>query len=298
MSQHHDVAEQVRDNGYAIVEGVLHRTELDVLEEQISPYLRNTDPDNQSKFFGSKTKRFGRLLHRIPYSRTLVRHPLVLGVCDELLLPFCARYQLHFTGVMHVDPGETAQVLHRDIVPFTNPSPPLTVATMWALSDFTRENGATVLVPGSNHWRWARAPKKEELIAAEMPAGSVLIYAGNVIHGAGSNKSEDSRIGMSLQYTLGWLRQEENQYLAVPQEQARTFDEDLQALMGYELAQRTWGYVDQSHPLDFLNGRDRVGNLAPDYLNDHDSCNLGFQIDYDTDSTRYGVTLDTDDEKV
>ncbi len=291
MGQVGDVSQQIKDDGYAIVEDVLHHSELDLLQEQIWPYLDSTDPDNQSKFFGSKTKRFGRLLHRIPYSKTLVQHPLVLGVCDELLLPYCSRYQLHFTGVMHVDPGQTAQMLHRDIVPFTNPSPPMTIATMWSISDFTRENGATVLVPGSNHWHYRRAPTREELIAAEMPAGSVLIYAGNVIHGAGSNKSETSRTGVSLQYTLGWLRQEENQYLAVPLEQARTFDEDLQALMGYELAQRTWGYVDQSHPLDFLNGRDSVGNLAPDYLDDHDVHNLKFQVEPDDIATRYDVTL-------
>lgn len=163
---------------------------------------------------------------------------------------------------MHVMRGEKQQVLHRDISPFPNPNPTVVIATMWAINDFKRHNGATVFVPGSHLWPDDRVPDPSELRVAEMPAGSVLIYAGNLIHGAGAC-TEGYRTGVSLQYCVGWMRQEENQYLAVPLDEAKTFDPDLQRLMGYDLAARHWGYVDQQHPMNFLNQTSEYGGLDP-----------------------------------
>jgi ectoine hydroxylase-related dioxygenase (phytanoyl-CoA dioxygenase family) len=250
-------------DGYAIVQKVLSADEVEVLNRQISDHLEQATADHGNAFMGERTKRFGRLLHRIPATRAMIKHPLILGALDTTLKPYSPTYQVHFTSVMHVMDGEKAQVLHRDISPFPNPGPTVVLATMWAANDFTRENGATVFVPGSHLWPDDRSPTKEELQVAEMPAGSVLLYCGNLIHGAGSCK-QGFRTGVSLQYCVGWLRQEENQYMAVPLEVAREFPEDLQRLMGYDLAGRHWGYVDQQHPMNFLNETTRYGGLTPE----------------------------------
>lgn len=255
--------DQLLDRGYVIVPGLLSDEALFDLRTQIQPHLLATPIDGGNAFMGAATKRFGRLLERVVASRTLVQHPVVLRAVDAVLRPIAPTYQIHFTGVMHLGEGQTAQVLHRDTTPFANPGPTVVVAAMWAISDFIAENGATVLVPGSHLWPEARVPKQSELVTATMPAGSLLFYLGNLIHGAGACV-RGSRTGLNMQYSVSWLRQEENQYLAVVPHTAKGFDPALQRLMGYDLAAHHWGYVDQTHPLNFLNGEHVVGGLAPD----------------------------------
>ena len=99
-----------------------------------------------------------------------------------------------------------------------------------------------------------RSPKPDEVKIAEMPAGSVLLYVGNMLHGGGANNSTTSRCGLNLVYALGWLRQEENQYLAVPVSEVKTFPPELQRLMGYDLGPVNLGFVDHKHPFEILNG--------------------------------------------
>jgi hypothetical protein len=259
---HQRIVEAIQQDGYAIIESVLNQETLNGLLQEIQPELLKANPDFGNPFMGDRTVRFGRLLYRVPTVRKIVLSGSILPVLDATLLPLSPTYQILFTGVMHVMEGAKAQVLHRDNSPFPNPGPMVVLATMWAGTDFTRENGATVFVPGSHLWHDSRCPLKEELMVAEMSAGSVLLYAGNLIHGAGAC-TKGYRTGVSLQYCVGWLRQEENQYLAVPLDVARTFEPELQRIMGYDLAAKHWGYVDQQHPMDFLNQNSEHGGLAP-----------------------------------
>ena len=110
------------------------------------------------------------------------------------------------------------------------------------MTDFTPENGATRLVPGSPNWEDGRRAEPHEITCAEMKAGSVLLYSGSVIHGGGENRSDHDRIGVNITYCLGWLRQEENQYLSCPPDIARTLDRKLQALIGYAMGSYALGY--------------------------------------------------------
>jgi len=248
------IAPALEQDGYAIVENLLTAKQLTAIRDELNPYLDARAPGNEN-MMGTKTRRVGRLLLRSKIVQQLVTHPMILGVADTVLLPHCVRYQLNYTGVMYLEPGETAQPLHRDtgFYPIQNPAPPLLLSTIWAISDFTIENGATCLVPGSRHWVDSREPKSGEVIAAKMPAGSVLLYIGSTIHGGGANYSNYPRFGLALHYALGWLRQEENQYLAVPIEEARTFPKQVQELMGYALGTSALGFVDHQDPNDFLN---------------------------------------------
>ena len=277
------VAAAIERDGYAIVRGVLDPEALARLSGELAPHLEATELGDPDSFFGSRTKRFGALLSRCPMSRDMAVDPLLLAVADRVLGPYCARYRIHYTGVMHIEPGETAQVMHRDTGPFPiqNPAPPLTLATMWAVTDFSEENGATRIVPGSHRWPDARVPEPDEIAAAEMPAGSLLIYVGSTIHGGGANRSGAARCGVALHYALGWLRQEENQYLAVPMEEARTFPHQLQCLMGYELGTVNLGFADHKHPNDVLNGTagDRAGVLGPRALMEADNAIRRFRVE-------------------
>ena len=156
----------------------------------------------------------------------------------------CERYQIHVTQAIRIRPGESAQDIHKDKwawgVYFKDIEPQL--STMWALTDFTRENGATAVVPGSDAWPNDRRPKDEDIAYAEMTEGSVMLFTGSVLHGGGANESDGDRIGVLVDYALGWIRQEENQYLSCPPEIAKHFDRELQDLLGYTMATYTLGY--------------------------------------------------------
>jgi ectoine hydroxylase-related dioxygenase (phytanoyl-CoA dioxygenase family) len=181
---------------------------------------------------------------RSPGCRDLIQDPLILELCDEFLAPYCERYQLHLTQVIRIKPGQTPQAIHRDRwawgLHLAHVEPQLN--TIWALTDFTEENGATQVVPGSTQWPDDQVAAPEEITQATMKAGSVLVYTGSVFHGGGENRSDGDRWGLNITYSLGWLRQEENQYLSTPPELAKELDPKLQELIGYSMGQYALGY--------------------------------------------------------
>lgn len=146
-----DVADAVERDGYAVVRGAIDPQTVAAMAADLDPWLNAAHTGHES-VMGSLTKRFGALLARSDTVQRLLMDPTVLAVADRVLLPYCARYRVHYTGVMHLESGEKQQVLHRDtgLFPIANPAPPLTLATMWAITDFTRDNGATRVVPGSH----------------------------------------------------------------------------------------------------------------------------------------------------
>ena len=245
----HDVVGQsIREQGYVVFEALAVDLARRALEE-LKPHIEAA-AFGHTAFLGAKTKRLGALFRRSRAAQELVIHPTVLAMADRVLLPHCARYQLNFSGIMHLEPGAEPQVLHRDgvLYPLLHPHPPTLMPAMWALSEFTAENGGTQVVPGSHLWEQEREPYEDEVLETGMPAGSVLIYTGGILHGGGRNRSNATRTGMALQYSLGWLRQEENQYLANPPELAKTYPERLQRLIGYDYGGPYLGFVNGDDP--------------------------------------------------
>ena len=235
--------------GCVIVERLNNDALLAQIDAELEPALNDVDTNN-TVFSGLKTKRFNGILSAVKSTQTLAVHPLILATVERMLSPLCAKFQLNYDGIMHLLPGESHQELHRDggIYPMRHPSPPATIACMWAQTDFTVENGGTCLVPGSHQWAHEHEPDRAAALNATMPRGSVLLYTGGVFHGAGENRSNGPRTGISLQYSLGWLRQELNMYLTYPPEVAKSFPDQLQRLIGYELAGRYLGFINEGNP--------------------------------------------------
>jgi ectoine hydroxylase-related dioxygenase (phytanoyl-CoA dioxygenase family) len=247
------VAEALLEDGYVIVE----RLAPDLTGRALVELNADIDaaPIGHTDFLGDRTKRLGGLLRRSAAAREMAVHPVVIALADSVLQPHCARYQLNYSGIMHLLPGARAQELHRDgdLYPFRHPCPPTLMPTMWALTDFTADNGATQIVPGSHRWDEDRDPAADEIVSAVMPAGSLLVYLSSTIHGGGANVSHSLvRTGLALQYSLAWLRQEENQYLTNPPEIARTYSEPLQRLIGYDYGAPYLGFVDGDSPQRLL----------------------------------------------
>jgi ectoine hydroxylase-related dioxygenase (phytanoyl-CoA dioxygenase family) len=176
------------------------------------------------------------VLSAAPSAAALVDHDMLVGVADAILLPHCATYQVGSMTAIEILPGESAQALHRDdsLYPIDNAGMELQIGVMWALSDFTAENGGTRVVPGSHRFlRSWHLPDVSDWVSAAMPKGSALFYMGSTWHGGGANQSDAPRMGLINTYSLGWLRQESNQYLETPPEAAAQFEPRLRALLGY-----------------------------------------------------------------
>ena len=236
-----ELVEILERDGAVIVEGLASAETMNRIRDELAPWLTlpiEESPLGNDRFKGMKTLRTSSLMAKSAGCRELALAPRVLEVLDRVLGPQCATYQLTWTQAIRIAPGEVAQVPHRDtnMYPFARPGPECFVNTIWALSRFTAENGGTVVYPGSHLWNDERIPApSDEVASVEMEPGSVVLYYGSAYHGGGANASADQdRIGIGLAYTLGWLRQEENQYLACPPDVAKTFPIELQKLMGYE----------------------------------------------------------------
>ena len=257
------VAAHLAAHGYAIVDKAVASELLDQFEAEVFPFVEMS-ARGRDVYDGRLTRRTGALIARCPASRQLVMHPLALAVARSLMSQVHA-VQLHLTQLISIEPGETAQKLHRDQMAFDfYPFPAeyhVQCNTMWALTDFTAENGATHVVPGSSSMSDAVAASLPEF-QAEMSRGSVLFYDGKVLHGGGANQSDGVRRGVNITYSAGWVRQEENQFLACPADIARTLDDDLLRLMGYQQGAFALGYVgDQQDPLAALRGTDEKVNV-------------------------------------
>ncbi len=248
------VTAALEEAGCVIVENLYSEAEMDQLSADLNPWFEER-PTGIDDFSGYKTRRVSSLVARSEIARNIALNETVLDVCDRLLLPNCNVYRLQVTHMVDLGPGEIRQIIHRDdgIYPeiFHNALPELNclVHGMWAVTDFTLDNGATSLVPGSHRWEdRERMPEEHEVNQAVMPKGSVALYLGATYHGGGENRSNTHRVGALFGYALGWLRQEENMYLACPPEVARTFSEKLQRLVGYDQFSKGAGWVDNANP--------------------------------------------------
>ena len=241
-----EVAGTLDEHGYALVEGVLPPGEVEDRLAALADLFAAT-PTGRNFFEGFRTRRVYALFAKTRAFDDLAVHPLLLGALDHVL---GQHYQFSAPVALQIGPGEAAQVLHRDedIYPLARPHDPVVVNSMWALCDFTADNGATRLVPRSHRWPDDRRPDEREAVPATMPAGSLLVYLGGLWHGGGANTTDRPRPGLLLEYVVSWLRPQETQLVAVPPDVARDLPERLQELLGYNVFPPFLGYVDGRHP--------------------------------------------------
>jgi ectoine hydroxylase-related dioxygenase (phytanoyl-CoA dioxygenase family) len=253
-----EVAAALAQDGAAIIDQLITPQAMDAVAKELRPWIDATrfGPDD---FSGRRTKRTGGLVGRSQKCRDLVMNPLILATTKKVLSQAMS-FQLHLTQVIAIGPGEPAQPIHRDQWAFDFfPFPKgyeVQCNTLWAMTDFTEQNGATRVVPGSNHFDDKLQFREKDSVPAEMAKGSVLLYTGAVYHGGGANRSDATRVGINITYNVSWLRQEENQYLSVPLEIARTLPVELLRLMGYARGAYALGYVDDL--------RDPIAVVRPD----------------------------------
>ena len=241
-----EILAALAQDGGVIVHNMLSTQVVANLLSELAPQSETSqvgpksDNENVNHFWGQQTKRFTRLAQRSQtFADEVLVHPTLIGIADELLKPYCASYWMNTGQMMIVMPGGAPQYMHRDSDDWpamcSPTAPPCQISCMFALSDFTTENGATRVAPGSHLWSdYSRQAADDEITQAVMPAGSGMIYLGKTLHSAGANKTEsEARFGMHLSYVLGWLTPEEAGCLGVTEDRAKTFTKQQQQLLGY-----------------------------------------------------------------
>lgn len=259
-----EVVQCLREHGYAIIDKLVPGTVMDRIAEELEPHTAVT-PFGPDGILGRRTKRTGGLIARSVRVRELILNPTILEATRRFL-SHATTFQIHCTQVVSIHPGASAQTLHQDEVawdmfPFPNDYH-VQCNTLWAMTDYSEKMGATRIVPGSH--RVGRSVEFEisDSFPAEMEKGSVLVYDGKVYHGGGANRSDRVRSAINLTYALGWLRQEENQFLSCPLEIARTLPDELLRLMGYQCGAFALGYVHGFEDPMTVLGRSQPGKLV------------------------------------
>lgn len=255
-------------DGCIVIEGLLDADQVKGLQAEMHSSFSKV-PVCQGNFFGFATKRMSSVFARSRVSRDMAVLPAVLGVMDHFLLKSCREYQVNLTQAIQICPGEPAQIIHTDelLFPFDHPGTQAMINCMWAVDDFTAENGATHVVPGSHKWPKDRQPEPHEIAQGEMKAGSLLIYFGGLLHGGGANRTNDTlRTGLVISYCLGWLRQTENHYLALPLPLVRTFPKRLQRLLGYFVHEPNLGCVEGQDPIRLVEGANLANGRFEEFM--------------------------------
>ena len=268
--------EQIDGSGFVVIEHLLSAPELAAMHAALRAHL-TAELLGRNNFEGHRTERVYALVGKHPLFAALVEHPRILAICDALLE---TNYLLTASQAINIHPGETPQPLHSDdgFYSIARPRKAISLSTIFALDAFTLENGATQIIPGSHRWgdrfieeffdaidfrtRGAdeRVPEDAPLPAdlsarlqdVTMPAGSVIVFLGTLLHRGGANRSAHPRLAVSNQYCEPWARQQENYTLAIPPERASQLSERVQALLGYSIHPPFMGHVNGVHPRRLL----------------------------------------------
>jgi ectoine hydroxylase-related dioxygenase (phytanoyl-CoA dioxygenase family) len=240
-------------DGYVVLPDIIPRQDVLALTEA----LLRVEAEHgfgyaRTSFEGTNTVRINNLLVYDPLFWQVPLQPQVLGLAERLL---DVELLLSSLCSLTLGPGQEAQPLHEDTqqLPLPRPRPPVAVNAIWALSDFTAENGATHIVPGSH-----RAPSpppygaEVETVQATMKAGSVMLFDSALWHKGGANTTESRRYALSCYYCAGWMRQQENLQLGIARDIARRFPRRLQELCGYGIYKGQYGHIDNGDPITLL----------------------------------------------
>jgi ectoine hydroxylase-related dioxygenase (phytanoyl-CoA dioxygenase family) len=253
-----EVAAHLKDidrDGYSVIEDVIAPEHADRIAAHLLEIERKHGiVPSRNAFEGRQTVRVYNLLVHGSLCEEIPVHPRVLPVVEGVLDPGCLISSL---SSVSIGPGEAAQMIHSDdqLIPLPKPHPAIVCNTMWALTDFTEENGATRLVPGSHRSQSPDVTQRPASIPAVLRKGSVLIWNGSLWHGGGANRSDRRRVGIAANYCAGWMRQQENQQLGIPRDVARHFPPRLRALVGYGVYRHLIGHIEKKSP-DYLLGED------------------------------------------
>lgn len=239
--------DRIQTSGYSIIEGLIDADLIAAIKAELAPFLKR-ELMGRNNFEGFDSERVYALLAKAPAVAQLVEHPTIVALLDQLLEP---TYLLSANLAINVHPDETPQPFHADhaSLPHGDRTDTNGISVIWALDNFTEDNGATEIIPGSHLWTHRQPGESSEIVKVIMPAGSAVVFHGSLYHRGGANWSSSTRLAITPQYCQPWLRQLENMVLAVPPQVAGQYSERIQSMLGYSIREPGFmGYVDGVHP--------------------------------------------------
>ena len=243
-----------KELGYSIIPGFLSKQRLNRLRNDLAPIFEQSgirNADQGGRYSGLQTVHVHNLFAKTRAVDEIAIDPVLLLIIEGIL---GSLFQLSVGTAMSPQPGVDPQGLHRDDghYPLARPRPPFIANSLIALDDFTQANGATRIAPGS-HKRTEDIKPNTDVIFAEMPAGSLLVFDGALWHAGGGNRTKDQRRrSINLNFNLSWLRQQENQYVGIPRTEWLKMPERLQRLLGFQKVNFLYGSVDYTDPLVYF----------------------------------------------
>jgi ectoine hydroxylase-related dioxygenase (phytanoyl-CoA dioxygenase family) len=254
----------LREQGWCLVSDALPGAQIETLRDDLATTFERT-MFSEGGFYGERTKRFGRLLTRSAHAAALVEHPRVLALVDDALKSWCDTIQLNLTQGIEIHPRALSQLPHRDqdMWQGTKGEVEYLINVMWPLTPFTRENGATLIYPGTHGLAALVDRDPGDPIAIEADPGSAIVFLGSTLHGGGANRSALPRQGIIISYCLGWLKPYENQWLAYPPDTAKAFTPELAGLVGYRQHRPNLGNIEGLCPSVLLGDGlpERIGAI-------------------------------------
>lgn len=257
---HFDVethAARMREQGFTVIEDLLDAERLAEFRAQLAPFTGTHHGRND--FEGFRTERIYTLLARARVFEDIAVDPRLMGLIGRFLQP---NFLISASHSISLEPGETAQSIHSDdgFYRQRRPRAPIGISVIGAIDAFTKENGATEIIPGSHQWGEHgdegrpndMAEIERMLVPMEMPAGAALVFVGTLLHRGGANVTDRPRLAFTNQYCEPWARPQENWWLAIPRERAAAMSRQAQILMGYEIWPPFMGMVSASHPAKVL----------------------------------------------
>jgi ectoine hydroxylase-related dioxygenase (phytanoyl-CoA dioxygenase family) len=246
------ILDRLDTDGYIVLERAVGRDVVERVHGELSPFLGQSAQHGRNDFEGYSTNRVYALLAKAPSVAELVEHAAVVEILEALLLPGCL---LSANLAINLLPGETAQTLHTDdgFYRIPRPRPAVSISAIWAIDEFTAENGATQVIPGSHRWG-TEVPSETDadIVDVVMPAGSVVVFLGTLWHRGGANRSDRSRLAISPQYCEPWARQQEQMVLSVGAA-ASQYSPRIQTMLGFGIHPPFMGLVNGMHPLRVLD---------------------------------------------
>ena len=272
-----DVVAALEGDGGVIIENFLAPATLEGLRRDLLPLLERQSTGRDA-FSGFKTRRLSALFAHTRHCVEIATHPLYFKAAEHFLcrprevwvgdarLRVAADIRIGVTQAIQLGPGQGAQPLHRDDTAFMWRHPTGgregRVQIICAVSNFTPENGGTLVIPGSHLWDDERKPELSEAIPTVMTAGSALIFLGSTFHAGGANTTKgEYRTAAGIALDASNVRQEENMYLSMSSEQVASYPEQIQRLLGWSAGTNHMGWVEVDgqmiDPIHLLRSKDR-----------------------------------------
>lgn len=236
------------DAGGVIIEGLLAPDQVVSMNKELDGPLDTLNPGSThnsemiKSFHGNNTKRLtGLPTCSKTFREYLLDHDVCHDILERIFHPQTGTYWLSTAQVIEIGPGNSAQVLHRDQGQFQvfNPmgptAPEATVNFLVALTDFTDENGATRVIPGSHKWPdFSVKGNPEDTIPAVMKAGDCVLLLGKTVHGGGANRTaSEKRRGIAYAFQASFLTPEEAYAHVTSTEIVGTLSLRAQRMLGF-----------------------------------------------------------------